>query len=193
MVRTIQRYLAQIQKQLPTGGSRRERILSEIETHLQESWEEEQRRDVPAEEALAHVFERFGSPALIGKQFACLEKERQLWQGQQCWQRACLFLAPLLFCYVIAALSFLGYDAPRQVFIHFTNSLGNGLATIHAGFIGTLFFGWLILGGPLACAISGTLGIITMKNWSQLTWLNLMWTTLGLVFLLFGLYTLITG
>lgn len=193
MMSTFQHYLAHIQEQLPFGGPRRARILSEIETHLRESWEEEQRRGVPAEEALALVLERFGSPVLIGRQFAQLEMERRLWQGKQYWQRACLFLAPLLLCYIIAALAFLGYDAPRQAFIHLTDGLRNELWAIHAEFVGILLLGWLVLGGPLACAISGMQGIIVMKNWSRVTWLNLLWTILGLAFLLFGLYSLMTG
>lgn len=192
MVSTLQHYLAQVQEQLPFGGSRKARILSEIETHLLESWEDEQRRGVPAEEALALVLERFGSPTLLGRQFASLDMERRLWQGRQCWQRACLFLAPLLFCYVLAALEFLGYDAPRQAFIHLTNDLGNELAAIHAWFVGILLVGWLTLGGPLACAISGIQGIVTMKNWSRVTWLNIMWTILGLTLLLIDFYGMIT-
>lgn len=72
-------------------------------------------------------------------------------------------------------------------------------------FVGILLLGWLILGGPLACvisgiqgivtmsAISGTQGIVTRKNWSRVTWLNIMCTILGLAFLLIGLYGLITG
>jgi hypothetical protein len=193
MKSTLQQYLAQVQEQLPYGGSRRARILSEIETHLLESWQDEQRRGIPAEEALALVLERFGSPTLVCGQFARLEMDRRLWQGRQCWQRACLFLAPLLFCYVIGALAFLGYDAPRQVFIHLTNDLGGELEAIHAWFVGVLLVGWLILGGPLACVVSGIQGIVTMKNWSRVTWLNSMCTIFGLAFLLIGIYGLITG
>ena len=205
MIRTLQDYLVQIQEQLPFGGPRRARILSEIETHLLESWEHEQRHGIPAEEALALAMERFGSPMLVGRQFARLEMERRLWQARQCWQRACLFLAPLLFCYIIAAFAFFGYDAPRQAFMHLTNTLRNELIAVHVEFVGILLLGWLILGGPLACAISGIQGIVTMsaisrtggivamKNWSRVTWLNIMWTILGLAFLLFGLYALMTG
>ena len=47
MINTLQRYLAQVQEQLPFGGSRRARILSELETHLLEIWEDEQRRGIP--------------------------------------------------------------------------------------------------------------------------------------------------
>lgn len=193
MMSPLQHYLAQVQEELPFGGSRRARILSEIETHLLESWEDEQIRGIPAEEALALVLERFGSPTLIGQQFACLETERRLWQGRQCWQRACLFLAPLLFCFVIGVLGFLGYDAPRQVFIHFSDDLGNELEAIHVGFVGILLVGWLSLGGPLASVISGIQGMVTLKNWSRVTWLNLLWTVLGLLFLLIDIYGMITG
>ena len=55
MVSPLRHYLAQVQEQLPFGGSRRARILSETETHLLESWEDEQRRGIPTEEALALV------------------------------------------------------------------------------------------------------------------------------------------
>ena len=190
MVSALRDYLAHIQETLPFGGSRRTRILSEIETHLQESWEEEQRHGIPAEEALRLVLERFGPPALIGEQFTQLESARRLWLGKQCWQRACLFLAPLLWCYFIAAISFLGYDAPRLAFIHFSNSLGNTLGAIHAEFLGILLLGWLVLGTPLACVISGTLGVLTMKNWSWVTWLNLLWAVLGLALFFFEVYSL---
>lgn len=193
MIRPLQHYLAQVQEHLPFGGSRRARILSEIETHLLESWEDEQSRGLSSEEALALALERFGSPALIGQQFACLEIELRLRQGRQCWQRACLFLMPLLFCCVIGLLGQLGYDAPRQVFIRFTDDLGNELAEAHVWFVGILLVGWLSLGGPFACAISGIQGIATMKNWSRVTWLNLLWASLGLALLLFDLYGMITG
>jgi hypothetical protein len=85
MVSPLQHYLAQVQEQLPFGGSRRARILNEIETHLLESWEDERSRGLPSEEALALALERFGSPAVIGQQFAHLEIERRLRQGNQCW------------------------------------------------------------------------------------------------------------
>jgi hypothetical protein len=189
----LQQYLTHVEQHLPFGGSRRARILSEIETHLVESWEEEQKQGVPADEALALVLERFGSPTLISSQFVQLEMERRLWQGKQYWQRACLFLTPLLLIYFIAALAFLGYDTPRQVFMQLSNNLESGLTAVHAGFVGVLLLGWLVIGGPLACTISGTLGMITVKNWSRVTWINLMWTILGLLFLLFGIYSLATG
>jgi hypothetical protein len=200
----LQQYLAEIQEQLPFGGSRQARTLSEIETHLRESWEAEQKRGLSEEKALKLVLERFGSSKLIGRQFAQLEMERRFWQGKQCWQRAGLFLAPLLLCYAIAALGFLGYDIPRQVFIHLTNDLGNWLSVIHLHFVGILLLGWLILGGPLACTISGIQGIVSMrtmagmreiagtKDWSRVIWLNTLWVILGLTLLLFEIFSLIT-
>ena len=100
---------------------------------------------------------------------------------------------PLLFCCVIGLLGQFGYDAPRQVFIRFTNDLGNELAAAHLWFVGILLVGWLSLGGPLTCAISGIQGMVTTKNWSRVTWLNLLWTFLGVALLLFDLYGMITG
>ncbi len=193
MTTTLQQYLGLIQKQLPGKGTRKARILYELETHLLESWEQEQEQGISADVALSHVLERFGSPTLIGQEFARLEAERRQRLGQQWWQRACLSLAPLLSCYLIAALAFLGDDAPRLAFIHFTDSLWNLLVLLHLWLIGVLLAGLLILGGPAVSVISGTMGMITLKGWSRLTWLNLMCVMLGLFLLLFGLYSLATG
>jgi hypothetical protein len=193
MTQQLQQYLAQIEEQLPRDAAFRARILDELEGHLLESWEYEVERGVPMDEALNIVLERFGHPSLIGLEFALLEREHQLWRGKQYWQRAFLFLAPILCCYVIAGLAMLGFDAPRQALIHFSNDVGNGLAVIHAWFAGILILGWLMLGGPLACLISSVQGIVVVKKWTWVTCLNLLFATLGLALLLLETYAICTG
>jgi hypothetical protein len=145
MISTLQHYLAQVQEQLPFGGSRGSRILREIETHLLESWQDEQRRGI----SKLHVYRRSvmkntrdQSPEQQG--ILTLFTRRTLMVG--------IGILTVLFALLLADIFFLQYPSVSQTGdANLQRWIGPGTVKI-AGILPGLLFG----GCYLAVAIGGT-------------------------------------
>src|SRR5262245_33176679 len=74
-------YLTALNQVLAMGPLARRRVLYEVEDHLREAAEHEQRAGLAGEEAERRAIERFGTPSCIAQAFREVEKERTPQRG----------------------------------------------------------------------------------------------------------------
>jgi hypothetical protein len=132
MASMIEDYLRQVRAELPPflGKGQRARIVCEIEDHLLASWEAERAQDMPEDEVLRLVLERFGSPLMLAQEFALLDAQRK-----RRIARSCLFAGLIAFLFLVLSSLFRYPEASGTPIILAIHSL------LCCGIVG--LYGWI--------------------------------------------------